>query len=85
MMLHDAIHIYIYIYLSISIYIYREEARGSPERNSSSLFAILKNVIFFCVLQCFVFFPQLDNIWNQFNMRTTYLGYVVHHLKVSFF
>ena len=83
MMLHDAIHIYIYIYLSL--YIYREEARGSPERNSSSLFAILKNVIFHCVLQCFVFFPQLDNIWNQFNMRTTYLGYVVHHLKVSFF
>ena len=65
------------------IYIYREEAWGSPERNSSSFFATLQNVIVHCVLRCFVFFPQLDIIWNRFNMRTTYLGYVV--LRVILF
>ena len=49
-MLGVCVCMYVYIYT-------QEEAWGSPERNSSSLFASLKNVIVHRVLQCFVFFP----------------------------
>ena len=74
----------IYIYIVIYIYIW-VEAWGSPKGNLSSLFSTLTNVIIHCILQCFVFFPQLESTRNQFNMRTTYLGYVVCCLFLFFF
>ena len=61
---------YVYIY----IYTIREEAWGF----SGTQFKFIVCNFDTCYFSlCFVFFPWLDNIWNQFNMRTTYLGYVV--------
>ena len=69
---HVHTHIYIYVYIicmhintykyHISIYIKpRQEAWGSPQRNSSSLFAILKNDMFI------VFYNLL---WSFHNFTT---------------
>ena len=89
--LHVAILSCIYIYIYI-------QGRGLRFPGTQFLFIVcnFEKCHVHCVLRCFVFFPSLDKIWNQFNMRTTYLGYVVRrsiflkhvfqvlHFKVAF-
>ena len=66
----------------VCMYVYRVEAGGSPEGNWNSLCSILKNVIFHCVLQCFVLFQYLVyvvrcfNLFLSFSSSSTYIIFV---------
>jgi hypothetical protein len=78
------------------IYIYREEAWGSLERNSCSLFAILKNVIFTVFYGVLCSFHHLikygisstcgQHTWDMLSAVRFFLKHVfqVLHFKVAF-